>query len=140
MSKHIGGVFAYERNAGGPQANVDASVAGVEVALFDPSVEPHRDATKVAFQPDDARTYAALVVRAADEVERMRIEANPIAYLRNRLMSAESALKCDGRTQFECHACHGLGCDECQQTGMALKSQARAHFARFPAPKEGGGS
>ncbi len=71
MSKHIGTVYSAERNAQSPQANVDASVGGVELALLDPRLraEPMPPAT---FGPCDARTLAALLVRGADEVERMR--------------------------------------------------------------------
>lgn len=91
MSKHIGKVLTSERNEQSPQANIDASVGGVEVAVFDPK-DDGQYAQLVSYQPDDARTFAALLVRAADAVERMRARSHPQEYLANRLKSAEEAL------------------------------------------------
>lgn len=72
MSKqHIGTVYSAERNARSPQANVDASRAGVELAVFDPTIRKDEPAQVVAFRPADGRTLAALIVRACDESERM---------------------------------------------------------------------
>lgn len=92
MSKHIGKVLTSERNEMSPQANVDASVGGVEVSVSRNPPELSADAEVVSFQPDDARTFAALLVRAADNVERMRVRSRPQEYLANRLKSAEEAL------------------------------------------------
>lgn len=142
MSKHIGTVYSAERNDKSPQANVDASVAGVEVAAFDPNRSPRAsDAQVVTFQPADARTFAALVVCAADEVERMRVRAMPEHYLAARLQSAEEALRRNGKMMIECRPCSGHGCTECQQTGMYLKEETREHFEKFAdADKPQGGT
>jgi hypothetical protein len=50
-----------------PAVHVHASRAGVEL-LSDP---------RITLEPIAARNYAALLVRAADEVERMRAKSSP---------------------------------------------------------------
>ena len=75
MSKHIGTVYSLERNEKSPQASVDASRAGGELAAFDPSdARADRYVKVVTFQPADARTIGALMQRGAEEVEIMRGE------------------------------------------------------------------
>jgi len=73
MSKHIGVVYSSERNPRSPSVNVDASRGGVEVSsvtLNSGDVALYE--RFVSLQPADARTLAALLMRAADEAERIR--------------------------------------------------------------------
>jgi hypothetical protein len=78
MSKHIGRVNSSERNPGSPGVVVDISAAGVEVTSENPrsaSIQADSVGTRcdtVTLQPTDARTLAAMLVHAAEEVERRR--------------------------------------------------------------------
>jgi len=63
MSVRIGEVKPEHPNPNSAAVHVQASRAGVEL---------HSDPT-MTLDPIEARNYAALLVRAADEVERMRV-------------------------------------------------------------------
>ena len=78
MSAFIGGVRGPHHNSPHDAAEVRCSTGGVEVSLFAGSgSDERRDGLQRSFDPVAARNLAALLVRASEEVERMRARSEP---------------------------------------------------------------
>ncbi len=67
MSHHVGRVHSSNGNAESPGVVVETSTGGVEI-----TAESAAWILSITFDPQDARVLAALLVVAADNVERIR--------------------------------------------------------------------
>jgi hypothetical protein len=75
MSVRIGGVRGPSSNSPNDTADVWCSRSGVEVRVFNSDLDAklsERQGVTRTLDPVAARNFAALLVRASDEVERMR--------------------------------------------------------------------
>jgi hypothetical protein len=77
MSAFIGSVRGPNHNSPHDAAEVWCSRSDVELNLFVDSARDKRDGLKRRLDPVAARNLAALLVRGADECERMRARDTP---------------------------------------------------------------
>lgn len=80
MSVFIGGVRGPNHNSPNDAADVWCSRSGVELRAFASNLDAsksERDGVQRTFDPVAARNLAALLVRGAEEAERMRTRPEP---------------------------------------------------------------
>jgi ferredoxin len=105
MSAFIGGVRGPQHNSPHEAADVWCSPGGIELRAFTGNSDTRRstrDGVRRLLDPIAARNLAALLVRASEEVERMRARQEPIAAAQSQ---QPAPLAVQGPPGVPCRSC-----------------------------------